>query len=346
MGVGRLLCVSVPFGLTLASFVCLLMASLAGVTDKSLDIMTVNTANLSISSSTLLTLQKASSKRGLGDLHISALTSTATSSAESSVKSAVASGLGLDSAVNITASTLGLANSYQIALWGYCATTGKNTTCTTPKFDWAASSLNTSSINVLATSSGINATLPSDIKQALKTFIVVSKWTQVVYIIALIATAAELFLGIFSICSTAASCVTHIISGFSTTAAIVASIMATALSSITVGAIKTAAKAYGVDASMDTHFLAITWLAVAFSIGSSFFWFFTICCCSTSSSSSRRGSKKDKSLNDSEKLIPQSTAYQKLDTLETGYVGQKHGIYNPQQSTRTGAYEPYSHGAA
>ncbi|KAA8570059.1 hypothetical protein EYC84_002394 [Monilinia fructicola] len=74
-------------------------------------------------------------------------------------------------------------------LWGYCATTGKNRTCSSPKFNWAASSLNTSSIDTLAASTGTNITLPSDIKHALKTFTVVSKWTQVVYIIALIATA-------------------------------------------------------------------------------------------------------------------------------------------------------------
>ncbi|RAL61853.1 hypothetical protein DID88_002916 [Monilinia fructigena] len=345
MGFGRFLCVGVPFGLTLASLVCLLMASLAGITDKSLELFTVNTTNLSISSSTLLSLEKSVTKRGLGDLHVSALTSTSTSSAQSSLESLIASATGTDSAVNITAKDLGLANSYQISLWSYCATTGTNRTCSSPKFNWAASSLNTSSIDSLAASTGTNVTLPSDIKHALKTFTVVSKWTQVVYIIALVATATELFLGLFAICSTAASCVTYIISGFSTTAAIVASVMATALCSVTVGAIKSSAKAYGVKANIDTHFLAITWLAVVFSVASSFFWVFTICCCASSNKASKRDRR---SLNDSEKLIPQNTAYQKIDTPETGYVGQQQGIYHPQQyhqPTRTGAYEPYSHGA-
>ncbi|KAA8570060.1 hypothetical protein EYC84_002395 [Monilinia fructicola] len=120
--------------------------------------------------------------------------------------------------------------------------------------------------------------------------------------------------------------------------------MATALCSVTVGAIKSSTKAYGVKANIDTHFLAITWLAVVFSVASSFFWVFTICCCA----SSNKASKKDRrSLNDSEKLIPQNTAYQKIDTPDTGYVGQQQGIYHPQQyhqPTRTGRGEKGKNG--
>ncbi|TEY81029.1 hypothetical protein BOTCAL_0035g00220 [Botryotinia calthae] len=316
MGFGRFLCVGVPFGLTLASLVCLLIASLAGVTDKSLDIFVVNTTNLSISSSALLSLENSFRKRGLADLTVAALTPSTTSS-----------------------------ENYKVSLWGYCAVTGKNTTCTKAKFNWAATSLNTTSIDTLASATGVNATLPSEVKHALKTFTVVSKWTQVVYIIALIATALELFLGIFAMCSRAASCVTYIISGFSTAAVIAASIMATVLSSVTVGSIKTAAKAYGIEASIDTHFLVVTWLAVAFSIGSSFFWVFTICCCASDHKSSK---KNRRSVNDQEKLIPQSMAYQKIDGPETAYGGQQQAAYYQQQHpqpTRTGAYEPYSHGA-
>ncbi|ESZ91830.1 hypothetical protein SBOR_7782 [Sclerotinia borealis F-4128] len=345
MGFGRFLCVGLPFGLTLASLVCLLIASLAGVTDQSLDLFVVNTTNLSISSSALLSLENSILKRGLGHLTVAALTPSATS-AETSLESAIASATGTDSAFNITAKDLGLADSYKVSLWGYCAITGKNTTCTKAKFNWAATSLNTTSIDTLTSSTRTNATLPSEVTHALKTFVVVSKWTQVVYIIALIATGAELFLGIFAMCSRAASCVTYIISGFSTTAVIAASIMATVLCSVTVGAIKTSAKAYGIDASIDTHFLAVTWLAVVFSIASSFFWVFTICCCAADHHKSPKNNRR--SINDQEKLLPQSMAYQKIDGPESGYIAQQQqGIYHPQQHqpTRTGAYEPYSHGA-
>lgn len=346
MGFGRFLCVGVPFGLTLASLVCLLIASLAGVTDKSLDLFVVNTTNLSISSSTILNLENAFRKRGIADLHTAALNNPTTTSATDSIESAIASVTGTSGATEITAKELGLADSYKVSLWSYCAVTEKNTTCTKAKFNWAASALNTTSFDTLSNSTGVNATLPSDVEHSLKTFIHVSKWTQVVYIIALIATGLELFLGLFAICSRAASCVTYIIAGFSTTAVVIASIMATVLGSVTVGAIKTAAKAYGVEASIDTHFLAVTWLAVVFSIASSFFWVFTICCCASNDRKAPKNNRR--SANDSEKLIPHNTAYQKIDGPETGYVGQQQGIYHPQQyhqPTRTGAYEPYSHGA-
>ncbi|KAI9640353.1 hypothetical protein NHQ30_011098 [Ciborinia camelliae] len=340
MGFGRFICVGLPFGLTLASLICLLIASLAGVTDKSLDLFVVNTTNLSISSSTLLTLENSFRKRGLGDLTIAALT-------PSNIESVIADATGTGSARNITASDLGLADSYKISLWGYCAVTNKNTTCTKAKFNWAASSLNTSSVTAAASATGVNATLPSEVEKALKTFAVVSKWTQVVYIIALIATGVELFLGIFAMCSQAASCVTYMVSGFSTTAIMAASIMATVLCSVSVGAIKTTAKAYGIQASIDTHFLVITWFAVVFSVASSFFWVFTICCCAATHNNNKSSKNNRRSVNDQEKLLAQNTAYQKIDNPETGYVGQQQGIYHPQphQPTRTGAYEPYSHGA-
>ncbi|TGO41727.1 hypothetical protein BHYA_0017g00370 [Botrytis hyacinthi] len=344
MGFGRFLCVGLPFSLTLASLICLLIASLSGVTDKSLDIFVVNTTNLSISSSAFLSLEKSLRKRGLADLTVAALTPSTTSE-KNTVESAIASITGTDSATNITAADLDLADSYKVTLWGYCAITGKNTTCTKAKFNWAATSLNTSTIDTLTSATGVNATLPSQVKHALKTFTAVSKWTQVVYIIAVIATALELFLGIFATCSRAASCVTYIISGFSTAAVIAASTLSTVLSSFTVGSIKTAAKAYGIDASFGTHFLAVTWIAVVFSIASSFFWVFTICCCASNHNSSK---KNRRSVNDQEKLIQQPMAYQKIDGPETAYGGQQHGIYHQQQNyqpTRTGAYEPYSHGA-
>ena len=124
--------------------------------------------------------------------------------------------------------------------------------------------------------------------------------------------------------------------------------MATVLSSVTVGAIKSTAKAYGVEASMNTHFLAITWLAVAFSIASGFFWVLTICCCAADHHKSPRNKNRN---SDAEKLIPYTGAYHKVQDPvhmnDGAYHGQQHGIYNPQhnQPVRTGAYEPYAHAA-
>ncbi|RDW82606.1 SUR7 protein-like protein [Coleophoma cylindrospora] len=352
MGAGRFLCVALPFGLTVASLICILVAMLAGVTNKNLEMFTINTANLSISSSSLTNLASLVSRDNhyYNNALLESMARAATSGSSAS-------------SINITASDLGLADSYRVTLWNYCSVTGTNVTCTKPAFNWAATALNTSSISSLASSTtGLTVTLPTEVTTALKTFTTVEKWTEVVYIIAIVATAVELVLGFFAMCSRVGSCCTFLLSGFSTVAIIAASIMATILSSTVVGAVDTAAKAYGVHSSLNTQFLATTWLAVAFSLASGLFWMFTICCCA-SDHSSRKSAKpwgRDRNHEDAEKMIPVG-AYQRVGGPDTTYAGQQHGIYNQQSGVHQGqygvpmnnikaqrsqqGYEPYSHTA-
>lgn len=345
MGVGRFICVGLPFGLTLASLVCILIAMLAGVTNHNLDLFEVNTKNLSISSSDLTNLADLLKRDVVPRSdHFSGLTSSALNNA--ALQAAAATG----NSVNITAADLGLADSYKISLWNYCAVTGTKANCTSAKFNWAATALNTTAIQSLVeNTAGVTVTLPKSLTSALKTFTIFSKWTEVVYIIAVITCAFEIFLSLFAFCSRAGSCVTFLISGLSTTTIIAASIMATVEASITVGAIESVSKAYGATSHINTSFLATTWLAVVFSIASGFFWTFTICCCAADHHSKK--SRRNKG-DDNEKLIP-TGAYQRVE--ETGYHGaQQTGIYNNQayatpannvKAQRGGAYEPYSHSA-
>ncbi|KAL3418552.1 SUR7 protein [Phlyctema vagabunda] len=358
MGAGRFLCVALPFGLTFASLVCILIAMLAGITNKNLDMFELKTANLSISVSSLENLIDLTRR----EAHFS-------DTLTSALNSAVSDATGGDSNANITASDLGLADEYKVSLWNYCAETGSNRNCTSAKFDWAAKALNTTDLDNLASATGTSVTLPKEVKTALKTFSKVSKWTQVVYIIAVIATAAELFLGFFAMCSRMGSCCTFIVSGFSSVAIIAASIMATAMSSVVVGSLNTVTKAYGVKANLNRSFLITTWMAVAFSLGAGIFWMATICCCASDHSSRKSSSAPKSSLfnryanrnGDAEKTIPVG-AYQRVqDPHDTSYVGQQHGIYNPQAtrgqeeygmpmhnvraSKNTQGYEPYSHTA-
>jgi hypothetical protein len=331
MGVGRFLCVGLPFGLTIASLVCLLIAMLAGVSDKNLDMFEVKTQNFSISSSSLQNFEDLLKR----EAHFSELTTAALS------------GLASSNSVNITAADLGLADYYKVSLWNYCATTGSTTTCSKAKFNWAASELNTTNITTLVSSTGTSVTLPKELTDSLKTFTVVSKWTEVVYIIAFVASVLELVVGLFGFCSRLGSCCTFIISGFSTTAVIIASVMATVMSSVVVGAIKSATKAYGAKASLNTSFLAVTWLAAAFSIGAGLFWLFSICCCAADHHKHNR-----RSMGDNEKLVPTGgRGYQRVEDpngfdANTAYGPQTQGVYNHQQPIgREGAYEPYSHAA-
>jgi len=385
MGAGRFVCVAVPFGLTLASLVCILIVMLAGITNHSLEMFEIKTANLSISSSSLAnfvdvikrnddlsSLTLAGQGPNPPEQHpsdsLSALTiagqgpNPTEQKPNDSLSALTVAGLTPNASDNITAAALGLADSYKVSLWNYCRTSGKNTTCTSAKFDWAATSLNSSSVEATASAlTGKTVRLPSELRTALKTFKTFSKWTEVVYIIAVIACAAELVLGVFGFCSRAGSCITFIISGISTATIILASIMASVQSSLVIAAVKATARSYGVHGSLNTSFLATTWLAAAFSVGAGMFWMLTICCCaSDSSGSSKRKSRSGE--NDNEKLIP-TGAYQRVDDnqhFNQGYQGQQHGIYNPQQSTEygvpmqnvkpvarggNGAYEPYSHTA-
>lgn len=276
MGAGRFIRVAVPFGLTLASLICILIAMLAGmladVSNKNIDIFgantanldmfDVNTANLSISSFSLANLGNLARRAAAPTDHSSGLTNETLTNATSSSSSSI----------NITASDLELTDLYKVSLWNYCSITGSNITCTNAKFDWALSSFDTSKIESTATYlTGVNVTLPLEVKSVLKSFAKVAKWIEVVYIIATISTFIELVIGLFVTSSRAISYYTIIISGLSTASIIVAAIMVTAVSSTVVGTITSVGKAYGVKGSLDTSYLAINWMAVTFSLASTFF---------------------------------------------------------------------------
>jgi hypothetical protein len=324
MAVGRFLCVGLPYGLTIASLICILITMLAGVADKNLDLFSMDVTNLSISSSDLKNFENLVSRGMIAQSTANALNGIANT----------------NGAVNITASDLGIADSYKVYLWNYCYTTGSNTTCTKAKFDFASSELNISKIDDTISSNGFNVSLPTDVRDALNTFKTVSKWTQVVYIIAILTTVLELVVGCFAFCSRVGSCCTYIVSAISTVAIICASILATVEGAVVVSSIKASTKAYGATATLDSSFLGITWLAVAFSVASGLFWLFSICCCAPS--------HRKHDSDGGEKMLP-TRGYQRVDdpagfNANTAYGPQTHGGYNSQPAqARTGeAYEPYS----
>ena len=114
--------------------------------------------------------------------------------------------------------------------------------------------------------------LPKEICDSLKTFTVISKWAEGVYIIAFVASVLEIMVRIFSFCSYMRSRCTFIIFGVSTTVMIATSVMATVMSSVVVGIIDSVANAYGAKASLNISFLGVTWLAATFSISAGLFW--------------------------------------------------------------------------
>ncbi|KIE01272.1 SUR7 protein, partial [Metarhizium majus ARSEF 297] len=334
MGVGRFICVGLPLALTIASIVALLIATLSGVAHNQLWMFRVDVKDMSISPADLV-----------------------------SITNSLGVNPRADKTGNITAADLGLANVYEIDLWGYCYTDSDNKRqCTKAQFDWANSALNTTYIENLGKSAGVQGfKLPDEVKGALKTFRTVAKWTEVAFIVALLALGIQLAVGIFAMCSRVASCLTWLVSGLTSILVGVAAGLSTATASIVVGAIKGSNKLYGIKADIGTRFLATVWIATAFALGAGFFWIFTICCCKPEQR--RRGGKRNLD-SDDEKLIPNGGAYRPLSHNYEMTSGHNNGgYYNPNQNQQFNggyssgprhpsghgrtdlAYEPYSHRA-
>ncbi|KAL2262351.1 hypothetical protein VTK26DRAFT_1576 [Humicola hyalothermophila] len=328
---GRFVCVLIPFALTVASLVALLVAGLAGITDKSLYMFQVNLTDLQISPSQVSGILNGSAVPNLDDINIDIPGIDFGKRQEQ------------DGVRNITAVDLGFDDLVDVSIWGYCSTSRNGTReCTKPKFDWATDALNTTTgdINTLLTSTGLNVTLPDEIGDAVKLFGNAIRWTQIVFVIACIALGVELFFGMFANCSRIFSCITWLVALFAAVAVGAAVGLATATSVIVVGAVEAIADDYGISADLHKRFLATIWISAAFAIGAALFWVFTICCCAPDHSS--RSSSRH--LDEHEKFIPNGssdgTPYHRLGepgAYQSGYARQSYG------PARSGAYEPYSH---
>lgn len=321
---GRFVCVALPFAMTVASLIAMLVAGLAGITEKSLYVFDVDLTNFTISASDVENIVDTRSLQPRVDAS------------------------SIISSVNVTAADLGLEDKYEIGLWGYCYTsTNGSRECSKPAYNWAETKLNSTQDDFkdLVTATGANITLPSDISDALSVFGGLVRWTEIVFIIALIALAVELFFGIFATCSRAFSCVTFLVSWVATVAVCAAAGLSTAVAIVVVAAVDSGAKKYGVKADFNTKFLAAVWVGAAFAIGAGLFWLFTICCCAPDHRSSRRrGGDRD----EAEKFIP-SGSYQPVYE-DPNYAGHQARNADPQYYAsnanaprRDLAYEPYSH---
>ncbi|KAI0178805.1 SUR7/PalI family-domain-containing protein [Hypoxylon sp. FL1284] len=354
MTVRRYFCVALPFIMTVAAIVCFLIAGLAGVTyNNGLYLFEIDTTHLSIDRQTLLEIAgNLTDAKNLPDEVQNAINNggdqvqDAVNDAKNGLNSRspapedITNLLGAlaGDGSNITAEQLNISAVYDFTLWNYCSTEpGKNANCTGSKFNWAEEDLSTEWLGALNRTFGGNVTLPSEINDTLDTFKTLIKWTEVVYIIAMIALGLELVVGAFTACSRVVSCLTWIISGVAAAAVIAAASMMTALGVIVVGVVKGSIERYGGDAKWSNNFLACIWIGVAFALGASLFWLFSVCCCKPESRPygrrSRRGSESEKFLSGSYAPIggpAQAPAY--------NYGGPQRGGARSDM-----AYEPYSH---
>lgn len=321
MGVGRFFCVSIPFVLTIASLVFLLLAVLS----VSYPLFSVNTKDFSMSITTLGSLS------GLSLTDIQNLPQTEAD---------------LLSEVNVTAADLGLADSYAFYLFTFSSTIAGKTTKAATAFDYA-SRFNASTLAAVAESKGIEAAVPKAVNSALTVFATLIKWSEIVFIIACALGGITLLVGFIGFCSRMGSCCTYIICSMNTIASIAFGGLCTAIALIAVGAF-TAFKRWGLNATLGTTFLTLIWLGVVFSVAAGLFWLFSACCCA-----SDRKERRDKrfSVAGSEKRF--SSASAPYHPVHDPFLapGQQSGIYNgqPQHSyplqpipyKSTAAYEPY-----
>lgn len=358
--VGRFVCVSVPFILTVLSIIFLLVAALSGVTNKSLYMFEIDLSELSIDKNDINSLINS---RALGARDILDDVGEAFGGGGdgSDAADAVADATGASD--GITPADLGLNELYKVSVWGYCSekSDGDDEKCTKPKMDWAKDELDTAFIEDISKALGSDFKIPDEIKTALDTFKTVSKWTQIVFIIALAALAAQIIVGVFSVCTRIASCLCFIIAGVSTVAAIAAAALSTATATVIVGAIE-GSDFHGAKGSVNTSFLALVWVAVACAIGAAMSWLVTICCCAPDKSSRRshknRGGDNEKGFTSSAYQPlqdPQSEAYGHGANSGHGQNDYYSSAYNspsfngaqpyPNNGRSDMAYEPYSHRA-
>ncbi|CAJ2500608.1 Uu.00g034610.m01.CDS01 [Anthostomella pinea] len=351
MGVGRYVCVALPFILTVASIICGLIAGLTGVSSNNLHLFRIDITNLSVDVTQLSSLinnasDLVSRSPDPVEWHDSTLLDKASDAVdEAEDKAGDVSGIAgsLSSQVGDTriyAANLSLANIYDFNIWGYCMTSQNGSkTCTKAEFDWATKNLNTSWIDQFSEVSHLNLTIPDGLNDGLNTYKTVNKWTEVVYIISMVALGLELFVGLFSAYSRGVSCLVWLISGFATAAVIAAAVLMTVMGSVVVGAVLGVSSQYGVKASVDTSFLATIWIGVAFALGASLFWLFSACCCKSEKRSHKRGGS-------SEKFLPPTGSYAPIGEHQNRTSGYGYNNFGaPQRGGGRSdlAYEPYSH---
>ena len=342
MGVGRVFCVALPFILTASSLICLLVVTLAGVTDNNLYMFRVNTTDLEFNPTDLDRIGDFLPGRSVVDRDTIIKRESLPVTYEP---------FNLRKRDNITLADLGFSTLFDVSLWGYCETDlDGDRTCIETRFDWANQVTDdiVEQFQKTAAIAGQEVVLPDAIDGALRVFSIVTKWTEIAYIAALISLGVELFFGIFATCSRAWSCVTVIVAGVATVLVFTAVSLSTAMSVVVVGAVESTARWYGVRGNLNITFLVVAWLAASFALGAGLFWTFTVCCCANSHHSYKRGFKA-RSIAESEKPLPAGT-YQPLGeqhemTPAPFYrAGQKSGNDRQSVGPRTDmAYEPYSH---
>lgn len=314
---GRIVCIFTPFALCVASLVCIILVFLGGARSTTLGNLYFLKADL-----TQFTLNNT----GFDPVPGTDIDNDA-----------------LNQALNQAKEAANVKDFYTIYLWNYCSWDGseKYDFCSPREAYFAFDPVEAWSLQ----NTGVQNVFPKQLQDGLRVYKAVSRWMFIAYLVALIATAIELLVGISAIFSRWGSFFTTGVSSISAFFILAASVTATAMFSTLLGVFNKAFEAYGIKATLGAEMMRITWLAVAFSLGASFFWLLSVCCCS---GRSPYGGKKDSKRVKVEKtpytyervgspfLGPQGGA-----SAYGGAQGQQIPMYNLGPSGKGGAYEPF-----
>ena len=322
---GRFACIFAPMAMTMISLVCLVIVGVGG-TNKDSDVSNslyffkANTSDINLN---------ANARKNLG-LPDNALTDALFNQSS-------------DVITDAATKALGIKDFYHVGLWNYCAGNYKRngsgdlseedvTFCSDRKAKFWFNPVEVWHLNNSVTDKFFDDKL----KDGLKAYQTVSKWMYVAYVVAVIATAAEVLVGITALFSRVGSLATTIVSTVSSIFVIGFALTATILYAALKTAFNEALKDYHIHGDMGRTMYIWAWLAVAFSWAAGIFWLFSSCCCS--GRSDRIKGYNDKS---------GGTKYQRMPSpmppFQPDYQGQQHGVALNNMGGKNTAYEPFRH---
>ncbi|KAL8730013.1 MAG: hypothetical protein Q9166_004337 [cf. Caloplaca sp. 2 TL-2023] len=255
---GRFACIFTPMALTIASLVCLIIVGLGGTnknnsTYNSLYFFRANTTNINVSPSDL----------GVNIPDIP--------SAEAII----------NQTTDKAKEALDVKDFYHVSLWNYCTgdfDDGKDkvTYCSPRKNEFWFNPVEIWGLN----NTGIDKLFSKELRAGLNAYQKAAKWMFIAYVVAVVTTIVEIFVGIFALFSRLGSLATTIVSTISSFFLIAFALTATILYATLMGSFNDALKKYNIRGSLGHNMFVVAWLAVAFSFGAGLFWLLSSCCCS------------------------------------------------------------------
>jgi hypothetical protein len=316
---GRVACITLPFLLSLAALITLVLVFLAGTmegnsTTGDLFFVKVDLRNL--------TLNAANELAGSG-----------ASSNELST---------LGAALDAAKTSLGMKDYYTIYLRNYCDWNAEDkaySNCTDPKSYFWFNPIKVWGLD--RASVPVEDYLPKSFRDGLDAYHAGSKAMFVLYAAALAANAFTLLIGCTAIFSRWGSFFTTFFAAAQLIAYLAASVVATAMFAILKGVLNNELKdEYGVETTLGNRALSVSWIGTAAALGAGIFWFFSVCCCSGRSpyhKDAQRGGFPGRGRG---KTRAEKTPYT-YERVGSPYLGPNAG-----QSVPLGAYSNPSHAGA